>query len=158
MAQEKPNRLAEWLLMIREQTPVLRRRFEDWADAVRERPALIWETAAVRYGVYATGGLMLVWVVSWIPALFAPQRPGDARPTATTADFHVVCVNLDCEHHFVIHRKFGFRKFPVVCPTCEKKTGAQARRCNSRVCRGRWVVPEAIDGVSTCAHCGSRFE
>ncbi len=155
MAQEGPNRLTEWLLLIREQAPVVRRRLEDWLSAVREEPALIWETIAVRYAAYAAGGLLLVWLAAWIPSLLIPPAPANARPAATTADFHVVCADTDCAHHFVIHRRFGFRKFPVTCPECKRKTGAQARRCNSKVCSGKWIVPQKSDRETRCALCGN---
>jgi hypothetical protein len=158
MAQEGRNRLAEWLLLIREQVPVVRQRFEDWLSAVREEPVLLWETIAVRYAFYGVGGLLLVWAVSGVTGLLTPPPPARARPAATAADFHVVCRDTVCAKHFVIHREFGFRNFPVVCPACEQQTGARARRCNSQTCRGRWVAPEEIQGAQYCPVCGTRFD
>ena len=158
MAQERPNRLAEWLLLIRERVPAVRQRFEDWFSAVREEPVLLWETTAIRYVVYGTGGLALVWAASWVTAMVTPAPPARARPAATTGVFHVVCRDNGCGEHFQIHRKFGFHRFPVVCPACEQQTGARARRCNSQTCRGRWVALEEIDGAQYCPVCGTRFD
>ncbi|MGB2984289.1 MAG: hypothetical protein WBE26_00260 [Phycisphaerae bacterium] len=156
MAQERPNRLTEWLLLTRKQVPVVRQHFENWLAAVREEPALVWQTPAVRYATYGAGGLMLVWIATWVAGGLAPPLPEDARP-ATRADFHVVCTNPECGYHFVIHRKLGFHGFPVKCPRCQQKTGTQARRCNSPTCRGRWVAPEKIEGELHCPVCGGRF-
>lgn len=157
MAQEGPNRLAELLLMLREQVPVVRRRFDEWLAAVREEPALIWETLAVRYAVYAAGGLVLAWLTLWGVELVTPPPPASARPAATVADFHVVCADAACAHHFAIRRKFGFRKFPVDCLKCAKRTGVQARRCSSPDCRERWVAPQEENGKTYCSVCGRQF-
>ncbi len=158
MAQENPNRLVEWLQLLRGHVPVIRQRFEGWVSAIREEPMLIWQTAVVRYTVYGLGVVVLLWGVSTIAGSLVPSPPANARPEATKADFHIVCSNPDCGYHFVIHREFGFRKFPVVCPKCGKSTGEQARRCNSETCRGRWVVPKKVDDELCCPICGARFE
>lgn len=158
MAQESPNRLAEWLLVIREQVPVIRQRFEDWLAAVREEPVLIWETTAVRCSAYAAAGLLLVWLTIGLVGMLTPPPAANARPTATTADFHVLCADTACGHHFVVHRKFGFRGFPVSCPKCQKETGVRARRCSSQSCKGRWVAPRRADGTLSCPVCGGRFD
>ena len=47
MAQEKPNRLVELVLLLREQGPVLRRKLGLWLEVVREEPVLIWATPVV---------------------------------------------------------------------------------------------------------------
>lgn len=155
MAQESPNHLQEWWQAACSQGRDLRQRFVDWLDVVRAEPALIWQTPTVRYVVYGFVGLFVVMVATW---LFTPAPPEGAKPEARTADFHVVCGNVRCEHHFVIRREFGFRKFPVPCPQCDQKTGMEARLCNSKTCRARWVVPERIDGGWRCPACGGRFE
>lgn len=156
MAQEHPKRLVEWFHLLRGQVPVVRQRYGDWLAAVREEPALIWQTTAVRYAAYGLGAAVLLWGATRVAGTLAP--PATARPQAKTADFHVVCTGLDCRHHFVIHRKFGYRKFPVDCPKCQNKTGAQARRCNSATCRGRWVPLERQDGKLYCPVCGAGSE
>ncbi len=158
MAQENPNRLVEWLLLLRRQWPVAKRRFQEWLDAVREEPVLIWETPAVRFASYGLGGLILALVAVKLTGMIVPPPPVTARPAATTADYHVVCVNPDCGHHFVIHRKFGFRGFPVACPNCEKATGLQARRCYSQTCQGRWIAPIEDQGSLHCPICGNSAE
>jgi hypothetical protein len=96
--------------------------------------------------------------VSGLIGLMAPAVPEGAQPEAKTADFHVVCTNPDCGHHFLIHEKFGFHRFPVVCPACGQKTGAEARRCFSETCRGRWVAPREVNGKLQCPVCGQPFE
>ncbi len=158
MAQEDPSRLVEWLLLVRKQLPVARRHLQDWLAAVRQEPVLIWETVAVRYAVYGLAGVVLLWGVTRVPGMLTPPPPANARPEATTADFHVVCSGAQCSHHFVIHRKFGFRKFPVECSRCKRKTGVQARRCHSPTCQGRWVAPQKVDGALCCSVCGGRFD
>ena len=156
MAQEEPNRFVEWFHLLRGQIPVIRQHLKDWVEAVREEPVLIWQTVAVRYAAYGLGAVVLLWGAYQVAGTFAP--PATATPQAKTADFHVVCTNPDCRHHFVIHREFGYRKFPVECPKCHKRTGAQARRCNSATCRGRWVPLERKDDKLYCPVCGAQFE
>jgi len=158
MPQEDRKRLVEWYELVRGQVPVLRRRFEDWLAAVRKEPALIWETGAVRYTVYGVGLIVLLWSVSLAADMLTPAPPAGARSAATTADFHVVCSDFQCGHHFVIHRKFGFGKFPVVCSRCQQKTGMQARRCSSTICQGRWVAPVNREGRLCCPWCRGQFE
>jgi len=157
MAQERPNRLVEWLMLFRKQWPVAREHIANWLEAVREEPRLAWETSAVRYTVYGLGGLVLLWFVTNLSGWIAPPPPS-ARPAATTADFHVVCSDSQCAHHFVIHRKFGFDDFPVECPQCQRETGVSARRCNSASCGGRWIAPQRTDQGLQCPVCGAKLE
>jgi len=157
MAQENPNRLVEWYLVLRRQGPALRQHLEDWVAAVKEEPRLIWETATVRYAAYGVGGLLSVWLVTWLGAALAPPPPADAKPQATTADFHVICTNPECGEHFVINRKFGFNKFPVACPKCNRESGMAARLCNSSACQGRWVVPALTGDGKRCPICNEPF-
>jgi len=158
MAQERPNRLAEWFTAARDHAPQVRRSAGEWLQQVREEPRLIWETPAVRYATYGVVALIGGWLVTVAVAMITPPPPAGAKPEATTADFHVLCANDTCGHHFVINRKFGFSKFPVECPRCKKQTGMAARRCDSPTCRGRWIVPVAKDGGLTCPSCGVRFD
>lgn len=158
MAQEKPNRLAEWLMLAREQWPVLRQGVADWAAQCREEPALIWATPLVRYGTYIVLGLIGVGLVFQARNLIAPASSAVIRPRATMADFHVLCSDRSCRHHFVIHRKFGFDDFPVVCAKCKKRTGEHARPCNSQQCRRRWVAPVRTDAGQVCPYCGTVLE
>ena len=157
MAQERPNRLAEWLMLVRKQTPIVREHLAAWIEAVREEPRLAWETSGVRYAAYGLAALVLVWVATSFAGWLAPPAPS-ARPAATTADFHVVCSDPNCGHHFVIHRKFGFHGFPVECPQCKHQTGVSARRCNSPACDGRWVAPFQTDQGLICPLCGTKLE
>jgi hypothetical protein len=126
-------------------------------EAVKEEPRLFWDTTAVRYTAYGVGGLLSVWLVSWLATSLAPPRPADAKPEATTADFHVICTHPDCGEHFVIHRKFGFNRYPVECPKCRRQTGMAARLCSSSVCQGKWVVPREVDGRQRCPLCNEPF-
>ena len=158
MAQERPNRLVEWLMLVRRQWPVVREHFVAWLEAVREEPRLAWETSAVRYVVYGMAGLVSVWLVTTLIGWLTPPPPPSARPTATTADFHVVCSNSKCAHHFVINRKFGFDDFPVECPQCKRETGVSARRCNSASCGGRWIAPLRSDQGLQCPLCAGKLE
>jgi len=118
---------------------------------------LVWQTPAIRYATYAVGGIILVSVFGWFAGLLAPPPPAGARAEATTADFHVVCTNPSCGIHFAVRRPFGFDDFPVRCPKCKQETGFPARRCVSKTCNGKWVVPEKVDGVLRCPICGTPF-
>jgi len=157
VAQEDRKRLVEWYEIIRDHIPIVREQLSDWIGEVREQPSLVWEAAGVRYATYVLGGVMLLWVASAMTHKLAPVPP-TVHAEATTADFHVVCANSVCGHHFVVHREFGFRDFPVACPACRKETGVQARRCGSRTCGGRWVAPVRRDGGTYCPYCGVRLE
>lgn len=158
MAQEHPKPWNEWLDAARTQTSILRERLDEWLAAVREEPVLIWQTTGVRYATYGVGGLIVLWMASGVLGILVPPPPENARPAAGTADFHVVCMDPDCGYHHVIHREFGFRKFPVVCPKCEQRTGARARPCNSKACGFRWVAPQEVEGTLRCPRCGRVFE
>lgn len=158
MAQESPNRMVEWLLLVRQQVPEVRRRLQEWVDACREQPQLIWATPAVRYLTYGVGAVIATEIVVILVGWFSIPLPASARPAATTADFHVVCINPDCGAHFLVNRKFGYHGFPVTCPTCHQVTGMQARQCNSPTCGGRWVAPERREGRLQCPRCGGLLE
>jgi len=150
MPVEKESKLTQWIAAIREGWPAVRAGFDEWKSAVREEPVLIWATPAIRYSVYAVGGLIVLSLLIW--ALEALQPP-NASPAAETGDFHVLCTEAACEHHFVINEEFGFDDFPVRCPKCEKKTGQRAMRCASSTCGGRWVVPKDRDDRYYCPYC-----
>lgn len=156
VAQERPNRLAEWVVVVRTQAPVLRRRLGEYIHAVREQPILLWETPVVRYGVYGTGLVLAAFLLAVVGRSFLPHAH-DARPPAATADFHVVCTTPSCGRHFVINRKFGFDDFPVECPACRKTSGMSAVRCTTDECRGRWVVPRVTKERRFCPDCGKQF-
>jgi hypothetical protein len=150
MPVSKEKKLAAWMAALREGRSGVRARFDEWKDAVREEPALLWATPAIRYGVYGLGGLLAVWVLTWGLGLFVPAK---ATPPAKTADFHVLCTASGCGHHFVIREKFGFHHFPVVCPKCQQQTGQRATRCSSKTCHGRWVAPLEQDHEYRCPYC-----
>ncbi len=154
MAHEERNRLSEWLLIFRTQAPILRQQLEAWVAAVRAEPWLFWDTTAVRYITYGVGGLILFVAVSSIPSIVGPPPPPGAHSAATQADFHVVCSDPECAAHFVVHRKFGFHDFPVLCPKCGKRTGQRALRCNSKTCQGQWVAPQPSGDTLKCPVCG----
>ncbi|MFQ5461623.1 MAG: hypothetical protein ACE5E5_03250 [Phycisphaerae bacterium] len=154
MAQERPNRLAQWLVLFREQVPVVKERLEDWVLACKAEPYLIWETPAVRYATLGVGGLLVVWLISGVAGAIAPPIPDSARAQAETADFHVLCDRPDCGHHFVVNRKFRFSAFPVTCPKCNNESGRRALRCNSHECCGRWILPEGPPEDRRCPLCG----
>jgi len=157
LAQEKPNRLAEWLTLARQNAPAAKQHFADWWEAVREEPHLAWESYLVRYPVYALGGLVLVMIVSTAIKYITPPLPASAQPTASTADFRVVCTEPSCGHQFVINRAFGFNDFPVTCPKCRKLSGYAARPCYSATCNGRWVASVQRDGAWYCPICAAKL-
>ncbi len=158
MAQEDPNRLAEWVLLCRRQWPIVKQQIADWVEASRENPSLIWAAPGVRYTTFVLIGVIGVWVLSGLAGAIAPPPPRAARPEATTADYHVICVDPECESHFVINRQFGFGSFPVKCAKCERKTGERAVRCNSQTYKGRWVAPIDEGGASECPRCAGHID
>ncbi len=151
MPVEKDSKIAKWIAAIREGLPALRAHFDEWKDAVREEPTLIWATPAIRYTAYGLVGLIVVGVLVWSAGLF---HPAEVAPPAETANFHVLCTAPGCAHHFVINREFDFDDFPVICPQCEQKTGQRAVRCLSKTCNGCWVVPTKRDHQYRCPFCG----
>ncbi len=157
MAEENPNRLVEWLLIAREQAPVLRRQFLEWVENCKAEPYLIWETAVVRYGTYVFSALIVMWGCSFATNMLSTPLPPDAQAIASTGDFPVLCSDADCNQHFVIHRAFGFNDFPVTCPKCEQMSGYSARRCMSSTCGGQWVSPVKTDSASWCTNCQKAF-
>jgi hypothetical protein len=158
MAQERPNRLAEWLLLFRRQTPIVRERFAQWLAEVRQEPGLVWDTSAVRYTVYVLVGLILLAGARCGVRMITPPPPASAKAPALTADFHVLCSDGGCGVHFVINRKFEFSGFPVDCPRCKKTTGERAVKCYSPGCRGKWVTVDDSSGRAKCSQCGGALE
>ncbi len=142
MAQEKPSRLIEWYMALREHAPTLRQGFADWLEAVRAEPVLLWATPAVRYTVYGIGAVVLALTLSSAVSLITPPPPTGARDVATSADFHAICANPDCGKHFVVRRSFGFNGFPVPCPHCGRNEGLRAIPCTADDCTQRWMLPE----------------
>lgn len=157
MAQEKPNRLAEWLTIAKQNAPVAKRHFSEWWEEVRADPGLAWETYWVRYPVYALCGLVVLLMVNTGITLFAPPMPPKAQAVAGSADFRVVCTETACGHQFVINREFGFNDFPVTCTKCRKLSGYSARPCYSTTCNGRWVAPVQRDDGPHCPSCAAKM-
>jgi len=139
MPVEKESKLSVWIAALREWVPMVRARTVDWWMVVRENPVLIWQTPAVRYTVIGIGGLIAVLVLRWFLLAMAPDSAGGGKPTRT-AQFHVICDSPDCGHHFAITREFKFKKFPVQCPKCNKKTGYRAVLSTSGPDKGQWVI------------------
>lgn len=137
MPVEKDPKLGLYIDAFKAWLPTVRIRLAAWAEACREEPVLIWHTPAIRYSTYAVGALIGLWVVTSFVGMWAPKN---VIPPARTADFHIVCTNTACRHHFVINRKFGFDDFPVTCPKCKKETGERAVRCAGGPRDGEWVA------------------
>jgi len=151
MPVEKDPKLGLYVDALKAWLPTVRERFTAWGQACREEPSLIWQTPAVRYTTYVVGGLLASWLLVSVVNMFAPQN---ATAPARTADFHVICTNTGCGHQFVVNRKFGFDKFPVVCPRCQKATGERAIRCSGGPRDGAWVrATETPDGRLVGADC-----
>jgi len=87
MAQERPNRFVEWLLIARGNYPVLRRKLSAWGEAVREEPVLIWQTPGVRYGVYSFAIIVLLWGASSLSNSLAGITPENRKELATTGPY-----------------------------------------------------------------------
>ena len=157
MAQERPNRFAEWVALLRQNAPMVRDQLKDWLGEVREEPRLLWETPAIRYATYGIAGVVVSWILVLLVGFLTPPPPPGAGNAAVTADFHVVCADPACRYNFVIQRKFGFDDFPVPCNRCKKETGVSGRRCYSESCQGRWVAPAKTDDQQKCPLCGTLF-
>jgi hypothetical protein len=155
MAQERPSRLAEWIMLLRKNVPLLREHVADWAAEVREEPRLLWETSPIRYATYGVGAILAVWLVTFVVGFLTPPPPVGAKAAATTADYHIICSDPACAYHFVVQYQFGFHDFPIECSKCMKRTGVSARRCNSPTCQGRWVAPIEISEAKKCPICGA---
>jgi len=158
MAQERPNRLVEWVALIRKNAPIFREQARDWMSEVREEPRLLWEASAIRYAIYGVGAILAIWSVTFLIGMLTPPPPLGAKSEATTADYHVICSDPACGYHFVVQREFGFRGFPIQCPKCNKQAGVSARRCNSATCMGRWIAPIEVNGLMTCPVCGATMK
>jgi hypothetical protein len=157
MAQERPNRLAEWLMLLRRNAPIARAQLKDWTSEVRQEPGLLWETPAIRYAAYGVIGVVVSWVVVLFVGFLTPPPPAGARDAAATADFHVVCADPACGYNFVIRREFGFGGFPVMCDRCKQQQGMPGRMCYSALCQGRWVAPLKVDDKQKCPMCHTFF-
>ena len=148
------SRLIAWYLLIKDEwLPAQRQKLGEWWSAVREEPRLLWDTPQVVYGLIGLGGLVVILVAVSLLNAFTPPPPANARPEATTANFHVVCSRSECLHHFMIERNFGFDDFPVECPRCHHQTGQLALRCRSNTCGGRYVPTIEKDGQLHCRIC-----
>jgi hypothetical protein len=140
MPVEKESKIAAWMTALREWTGSARVQLGEWWEAIKEEPALIWQTTAVRYAAYGAGGLVALILFFWVLNLVAYPLPQGAAEPANTANFDVICTTPGCGHHFVIVRKFGFHKFPVTCPKCGNKTAYHAVRSTTGPDAGEWVV------------------
>ncbi len=150
-----PNR-NQWLELwqaTKEHTEAAREQFRVWRAAAKEEPQLIWETPAVRYGVYGVCGLVAVMMLRTGIGLLQPVDSGRFQPRATTAHFDVMCSNVKCGRHFKIERRFKFSEFPVDCPYCKMPNGERALHCNSDHCGGKLVITVEEDGLVYCTEC-----
>ncbi|NOT00034.1 MAG: hypothetical protein HOP29_05355 [Phycisphaerales bacterium] len=147
------NRWSEFRETARERREIARHQFNEWINAAKQEPALIWQTPAVRYAVYIVASVIGILVIRTTIGLIQPS-PKEVVPRATTANFQVICTNQGCWHHFMIERKYRFTGFPVECPTCHQISGQQAMRCDSTTCRGRLVPSTVVDGRIRCVQCG----
>jgi hypothetical protein len=154
MPAPERNRWTEWLEIAKERRESLRYQFNEWVTACREEPVLIWETPLVRYGTYATAGVIAILCLRFATGLLVPAGAGAVAKRAETASFHVVCSNSACGKHFVIERAFSFDRFPVTCPFCQQETGQRALRCRSKICLGKMVTVVKRDGRYHCTECG----
>ena len=116
MPAEKESRIAMWLEAVRAWAPTVRIRFAEWWTLVRQEPILLWHTPAIRYAAFAIGLVLALGLVTWVVGAFVPPLPPGTTEPARTAQFHVLCADPTCAHHFVIERKFRFDDFPVACP------------------------------------------
>ncbi len=148
------NRWSEWWEIARERHEAVRVGFNNWFEACREEPTLIWQTPAVRYTTYVVGLLIAALMVRAVIEAIQPIPTDAMTPRADTAHFDVICTNPDCGRHFIIDRKFGYDNFPVRCPYCNQESGRHALRCNSDRCRGRLVPTIESDGEYRCPICG----
>ena len=153
MAQETPPRWREWLHVARANWPVYRQQLADWWAEVREDPQLILGAPWLRYVGYVVGGIVLLLVGRGLLAWIGPPPSDSAERRVQHVDYHVICTNPDCGHHFVLRREKGYGRWPATCPACEQRTGEEALRCNSPACQGRWVLPIEEDGRLICPHC-----
>ncbi|MEE9295882.1 MAG: hypothetical protein V3W34_13100 [Phycisphaerae bacterium] len=154
MPAPQRNQWAEMWEAARERTSTASHQLRQWGVAVREEPVLIWQTPAVRYGLYALGGLVLFLVLKTAMGMLQLPTPEHFQPRAKTAHFQVLCSNPACGKYFVIERRFKFRKFPVTCPYCREPSGHRALRCTSKTCRGGMVIAVEEDGRLYCSKCG----
>lgn len=153
MPADKEPKLGLLLDAIREGVPSLKAKLREWFDTCRQEPALFWQTPAIRYVTYGTGGVIGVLVVLMVVNSIAPSV--EVIEQATTTDHRVICTNTECANMFVIDRPFDFDAFPVTCPKCSKQTGERAQRCNSKSCKGRWMIREVRGERFVCPHCQS---
>lgn len=157
MPVDKESKFSEFMAALRQEgLPAIKVRLLAWVEACREEPRLILHSPGARIITYVVVGLLVMKLGSCLLSLRNPGGPEPA-PFARTADFHVVCTNADCNHHFVIHRKFGFDDFPITCPKCGRSTGMHAQRCVSDTCKGRWVAPVKRKNGVFCPVCDSRL-
>ena len=156
MPPQQQNRLVAWYLLVKDEwLPGQWQRLVAWSAAARREPYLIWQTPQIRYAVYGLGALAGVWLLVWMATLLEPAPSQGVRSRAQTANFHVVCSNPQCKHHFVIVRKFGFKRFPVTCTRCDQKSCQRARRCFSPTCNRRFVIPITSEARLRCSECGA---
>ena len=153
MPAPERNRWMEWWEITRSRKEAARIGLREWWEAVKAEPELVWQTPAVRYTTFLIGALIAVIAVRTAIDMLQPVDPALMTPLAKTANFDVICSNARCGRHFIIERKFKFRKFPVSCPYCELKTGQRALRCTSKTCRSKLVLTVRVDGQVHCADC-----
>lgn len=153
----KPSKLQELIAGLREWLPGVKPRALEWWDTVREEPRLVWTSTAFRCVCLAAGGIMLLLVASTIAGWAEPSATSVHGPAARTANFDVLCSDLNCAHRFVINRKFSFHKFPVKCTKCQQSTGQRGRRCSSATCSGKLAIPVEGELGPICNRCGERF-
>ncbi|MCH7527747.1 MAG: hypothetical protein IID39_09950 [Planctomycetes bacterium] len=151
------DRWSEWRELAKARTEAAREDLKEWWEVCYAEPVLFWQTPAVRYTTYGLGAILLLLLLRGTFRMLEPAGGGVPQARAVTANFDVICSNPGCGRHFVIERKFRFRKFPVTCPFCSLETGHRALRCRSQTCRGKLARTVQGDDGWHCARCNQRI-
>lgn len=129
--------------------------YRQWREDLRQDPALLWQTPAVRIVLWIVLGIILVSGLYWAIATFTPSGTDSlfVEPTPL-ATLYVACTNPDCRAHYNTKQPMDFDSWPLKCEQCGSESVYRAKLCS--VCR-RWFAT-APGQPTGCPFCATRHK
>lgn len=150
MSNDLRTRLADIPHRLRDLFETLPARWNEWREAFRQDPAVLWAGPIPRIAGIIVAGTLCLILGNWLIQGLRPAGPAGtfAEPTPF-ATIHVACTNPDCLHHETRKVDIDFDDWPMTCDKCGRESVYRAKLC--RKCRNWYAT--APGASERCPHC-----